>query len=94
VIEIRPMGERWARLSALVAWCEKLLESNARLDAHQTGTPGDRTRAERSGRTIGLRLDALAAQIEQELDRLTVERLDADLTRKRARIRARIRWVA
>jgi len=85
---IRASSERWETLGQLAAALERCVEANGRLDARAPerdprGRPAW-VGAEHEGvRPILLRLDLLAARIDREVDRLTCERLAADLARRR-----------
>lgn len=72
----------------MLAQIERCMEANARLDAYRAagrGRPGIDHPVE-TGEVIGKRIDVALARISREMNRLTVERLDADLERKQRRM--------
>lgn len=88
---MRSSTDRWLTLSIMLAQVERCLEANARLDVAMDGLRDPRGRrgmdhAAESGRAISARIDAAAEKISREVDKLTAERLNADLARKQRRI--------
>ena len=86
---MRTAEERWIQLNDLLTMVERVLENNARLDAyvlpdHAPAYPRVSPHVA-MGIRIGKRLDDAVAHVEHELDRLTAERLDKDLERKKRR---------
>lgn len=83
VLIIRTSDAHWKELSRLLASCERCVEACARLDAHRPVGPG--TGDDHEGVVVlalNASLDALQVQVDHELDRITAERLLADLTEK------------
>jgi hypothetical protein len=79
---LRTSARHWRDLSSMLAAFERCLEACARLDAYRQ----DPLRTTH-GALIDLRLQLLSDRIDQELDRVTAERLRWDLDEKR-RVRA------
>jgi hypothetical protein len=88
---IRTSADRWKALSQLLAAMERAFEGTARLDAYddeeppRTGKPG-RPRlcpSHEQRLKVGARLRTLEDWIDREVDRLTAERVYAELARKR-----------
>jgi len=72
---------RWTRMSAIVVNVNRLVEIAARLDAFSQQPPGMSFL-----RRFDEQMDKLEARVDHEISRLTVERMDADLARKRAKV--------
>lgn len=84
---IRSSTSRWRALSSLLAGLESSARVSARLDAYSPIPVLGRPATAREERLIRFdrRMDHLACIIDRELDRLTVEHLNADLARKKAK---------
>lgn len=79
-VRLRKAETRWAELSRMATALARLVETNGRLDAHVA--PHRKVcRVEDCCRSI----DKLAARVAQEEDRLTAERLAAELQARKAR---------
>ncbi len=78
---IRCSADGWRALARILGLFERCADSCARLDAHRDeGTKKARQKVDY--RTFEHQLRWLGNRIEREIDRLTVERLDAELARK------------
>lgn len=82
---MRTSLRHWLQLSELLLSFERCFESCARLDAYRL-TGGDGAYPVSSQRAlVECRLEALTHRLEQQLDKVTAERLNAELTARMAR---------
>lgn len=87
---VRAASVRWRRLSALLGQIERCVAANARLDAARTA-PSARGRPLGLGPTyvsLEARMARVTAQLGEEVSRLTQERLQVELERRRQREKA------
>lgn len=82
---VRSSREQWTDLGRLLVCLESCVESAARLDAYR----GASRRADRASGALDARLAALADRLDQEIDRVTAERMLSELRAKQALARAR-----
>ncbi len=85
---MRTSADRWMALMVMLEKLEQVMECSCRLDVRQAQLAPYRLRREDTPTADTAfyccqRIDTLGARIQREVNRLTVERLDADLARKK-----------